>query len=85
MTEAMKFEKYQVVSKATFIVLLCSAIFLTVIYYMRSISSLDGYMFDVSTVTAKDYTVEMNITSDMWEYFEDNQYVKIRNLPIEER
>lgn len=41
---------------------------------MQHTSDLDGYMFDVSTVTAKDYTVEMDITDDMWQDFEDNQY-----------
>ncbi len=55
-------------------VLLCAAIFFIAIYYMRETSSLDGYMFDVSTVTAKDYTVEMDITAEMWDDFETNQY-----------
>lgn len=71
MTDAQKFAKYETISRATLIVLLCSAIFFITVYYMQHTSDLDGYVFDVQTVTAKDYTVEMDITTDMWQDFED--------------
>ena len=85
MTEEQKFAKYEIISKATFTVLLCSAFFFITIYYMQHTSDLDGYMFDVSTVTAADYSVELDITKAMWDDFEANQYEKERNKPVEER
>lgn len=69
MTDAQKYDKYVIISKATVCVLLLSAVFFIVIYYLQSTSNLDGYVFDVQTVTLKDYSVEMDITNSMWEDF----------------
>ena len=44
------------------------------IHYMSSVSYLNGLEFDNENVTASDYTVEMDITEDMWASFLENQW-----------
>lgn len=50
-TAAEKYAKYETIAQASLVVLVCAAIFIVVNYYMLSVSNLDGYVFDVSTVT----------------------------------
>lgn len=66
-------------SQAAFTILLIGAIFIVLVWYMQHTSKLDGMNFDVQTVTASDYTVEMDITSSMWEDFLANQFAAVRD------
>lgn len=63
----------------------CAAVFFIVVYYMQHTSNLDGFDFDVKTVTVQDYTVEMDISNEMWQDFLDNHYEKQREKPSKER
>ena len=40
-----------------------------VIFYMKKTSEMDYKLWDLTTVTAGDFTVELNITKTMWETF----------------
>ena len=44
-------------------------IFLTVIYYLKHISNLKNIDWDVQTITAGDYTVEMGISPEAYKKF----------------
>lgn len=79
MDQAGKWWKWQALSQCTLAVLLMAAIFFIVVFYMQNTSDLDGYLYDVSTVTVQDYTVEMDITNVMWEEFESNFYERHKN------
>ena len=70
MDQAGKWWKWETLSQCTLAVLLMAAIFFIVVFYMQNTSDLDGYLYDVSTVTVQDYTVEMDITTEMWDEFE---------------
>lgn len=81
MTQQAKWETYQTITLATVTVMTCAAVFFIVVYYMQHTSNLDGFDFDVKTVTVQDYTVEMDISNEMWQDFLDNHYEKQRELP----
>jgi len=49
-----------------------SLIYLTGMYYLSSVASIDFKAWDVGTVTASDFTVEYNIPKKVWTKFEDN-------------
>ena len=63
--------------------MLSSFIYILVIYYMQSTSALDTVSYDINTVTAGDYTVEMDITSKMYQSFLDNQFEEVRDIKDE--
>jgi len=44
-------------------------VFMIVIFYMKKTSEMDYKLWDLSTVTASDFTVELNVTKTMWETF----------------
>lgn len=50
-----------------------SIIYLLVIHYLQSVTNLDFKLWDVSTCTAADFTVELTITPTMWRYFKAEQ------------
>lgn len=58
-------EALVVVSLGIFICLL----FLCAIYYLYETSRLEYKTWDVNTVTAADFTVELNITKNMWDTY----------------
>lgn len=70
---------------ASLIVMVCTALFAVINYYMQSTSDLDGYVYDVSTVTVQDYTVEMDISDAMWEEFKNTVYQQQRELQTQQR
>lgn len=84
MQEEEKFEKYNKVTLSTFCVLMIAVIFILCIWYLQHTVDLGGMQYDVSTIVASDYTVEMDITDDMWKEFEDNAYAAYLNLTPQE-
>lgn len=74
MQENEKFFKYRQVTMSVFCVLMISILFVLCIWYIQHTVDLGGMQYDVSTIVASDYTVEMDITDDMWREFEDNAY-----------
>jgi hypothetical protein len=56
----------------SFLIVLSAFIFYCVLYYLRNSSEKDRVAHDISQITANDFTVEMDITKDMYDYFLDN-------------
>lgn len=74
-----KREKGLVVSICACIVAL---IFLVVIFYMKKMAILDFQMWDMKTLTASDFTVEMTITEAVWNQFLANLANHKDSLPM---
>lgn len=72
MNDGQKFDKYNNVAICTFSVMLISIMFVLVIYYAQNTSEINTMVYDVQTVTASDYTVEMDITKSMYDDFLKN-------------
>jgi len=66
--------KYNKVSLAAACILLIAFCFINLIYYMQTASKLDQLAFDLKTITAGDFTVELDITRDMFETFKQEEY-----------
>lgn len=49
-------------------------VFILVLYYLEQTVKLDQKKYDVNTITASDFTVEFDITYDMWKYFLETYY-----------
>jgi len=49
-------------------------LFQRVIIYLQATSKLDMLAQDAATITAGDFTCEMDITPKMWNYFKDVIY-----------
>ena len=58
----------------TGIILFAAFLYMLMIYYLQTTSKLDQQSYDMSTITAGDFTVEMDITAKMWQFFLDNHY-----------
>lgn len=50
---------------------------MTVIYWIKGAGKLQQVEWDVSTTTAGDYTVELTITREMYEWFLENHYYPV--------
>jgi hypothetical protein len=48
---------------------IAALVFLVVIFYMKKMAILDFQMWDMKTLTASDFTVEMTITEALWNQF----------------
>jgi len=49
-------------------------VFILTLYYLEETVHLDQKKFDVNTITASDYTVELDITTAMWNNFLKHHY-----------
>ena len=58
------------------IVMFVSFLFSQLIFYLQQTSKLDAIKFDIETITASDFTVEYEISKDMYLDFECNEYPK---------
>lgn len=47
----------------------CGILFLSVIFYLKKTAGLDFQMWDLQTLTASDFTIEVTITEPMWDKF----------------
>ena len=66
MRDADQAEKYNKVSLVAACILLIAFCFINLIYYMQATSKLDQLAFDMNTITAGDFTVELDIDKDMY-------------------
>ena len=49
--------------------MIIASIYMLCIYYLQEKSDIDFKRWDVNTVTASDFTVQMEITEEQWKYF----------------
>jgi len=69
-------KKYDNISLICAIILFIGFFFILLIYYMQSISKLEQKTYDMNTITAADFTVEFDITEEMWDNFKDKEMGK---------
>lgn len=58
--------------------------FILMIYYLQTTSRLDQLEYDVNTISAGDFTVELSINRNMYKEFIDNFYDPIGSKTKEE-
>jgi len=58
--------------------------FILMIYYLQTTSRLDQLEYDVNTISAGDFTVELSINRTMWSYFLEEHYDPIGSKMKEE-
>jgi len=75
----MQSTTYDILCKAVVIVLFCAFCYSLLIYYMQKTASLEKTLYDMENVTASDYTVELDISKEAYEYYELNQWPKGQN------
>jgi len=56
-------------------------VFLVIIFYLKKTAILDFMAWDVKTLTASDFTVEMIITESIWALFKENLNNHRETLP----
>lgn len=56
-----------------------SFLFSQLIFFLQQTSKLDAIKFDIKTITASDFTVEYEISKDMYDDFLSNQYPNYMN------
>ena len=59
--------KYNKVSLVTACILLIAFCFINLIYYMQATSKLDQLAYDANTITAGDFTVELDVNRQQYE------------------
>jgi len=64
--------KYNKVAFIVAIISFMAFIFGALMHYMRATSKMDQLDYDMNTITAGDFSVEMKITSKQYEYFQKN-------------
>lgn len=69
-------EKFDNISLICAIILFIGFVFILLIRNMQSISKLEQKTYDMNTITAADFTVEFDITEDMYENFKKKEYVQ---------
>jgi hypothetical protein len=66
---ATQAEKYDKVALSTAIIMLIAFLYMLIIYYLRKTSRLDQLEYDMNTISAGDFTVELDITKPMYDEF----------------
>lgn len=69
--------KYKTIAMASIIMMFVAHMFIQVTYYLRQTAKLDLLKYDIETCTAGDYTVEMDITKEMYNDFLINQWPSV--------
>mmetsp|Transcript_8384 Transcript_8384/g.14010 ORF Transcript_8384/g.14010 Transcript_8384/m.14010 type:complete len:683 (+) Transcript_8384:250-2298(+) len=72
--ESEQFRKYEDMAIVTASVIFVGIVFILLIYYLQATSKLDQKKYDVQTITAGDFTVELDISPSMFKFFCDNYY-----------
>jgi len=44
-------------------------IYILVLYYLEKTVKMDKKNFDINTITASDFSVELDISAEMWKHF----------------
>jgi len=65
-TDADQHDKYNKVALVAAQILLIAFCFTNLIYYMQTTSKLDQLAYDANTITAGDFTVELDINREMY-------------------
>jgi hypothetical protein len=60
-------------------------IYIFIIYYLQKVSRLDQLEYDMNTISAGDFTVELDITAEMYQDFMENFYEPIGSKLKEEK
>lgn len=58
----------------TCVYLVVTLTFSIFIFYQKSLTKLNAVKYDISTVTASDFTVEMDISDEAYAHFLKNEY-----------
>lgn len=66
--------KYDTIAKATAIIMFVSFSYMLFIWYLQKSQGIDRLENDMNTITASDFTVELEINREMWEYFQEQHY-----------
>ena len=69
-------EKFRNLSIVSSLSIFVACLFMIVIYNYKKGSKLQQLEWDMSTITPGDYTLQMEITTDLWQYFLQNVYHK---------
>jgi len=72
--EGTQHKKWYELSIVACIYLMITVIFSMFIIYMKSLSKLNAIKYDISTVTASDFTIEMDISDEAYKHFLRNEY-----------
>lgn len=67
-------DKYNKVAAATSIIMAIAFCFTMLIYYLRQISHIQMLDYDMNTITAGDYTIELNISEAQWKEFLSGEF-----------
>jgi hypothetical protein len=67
-------KKYEDVALVSAVFMFIALLFIVLIHFMLKTSKLEEQRFDMNTITAGDYTVELDITREMYQYFLDSRY-----------
>ena len=78
MTDGQKFDTFEKLTVCTFTTMVIAIVYILVIYYAQNSSQIDSIEYDMNTVTASDYSVEMDISASMWESFLVNNYDAVK-------
>jgi hypothetical protein len=78
-TEEANEKKYDTLALGSVVVMFVSFLFSQLIFFLQQTSKLDAIKFDIKTITASDFTVEYEISKEMYEDFISNQYQMYQN------
>jgi hypothetical protein len=67
--EGAQEEKYDKIAKGSSIIMFVAFSYMLFIWYVQKSQGIDQLENDMNTITASDFTVEMNISKDMWKYY----------------
>lgn len=74
-----KEKKYDILALVSVIVMFVSFLFSQLIFFLQQTSKLDAIKFDIKTITASDFTVEYEISKEMFDDFLSNQFPTYRD------
>lgn len=66
--------KYELLCLTCAIIIFAASFYMLVVSYLQETSKMDKQEYDMNTITASDFTVEMNISKEMYQYYLDNEY-----------
>jgi hypothetical protein len=79
MSEGQKHDKYNKITLSVVTVMAIAVIFILTIWYVSNQVELGSMEYDVKTIVTGDYTVELDISKDMFDNFANNYYLKYKN------
>lgn len=75
-TEEEQYEKYNNLTLVTVSILFSAFLYSLLVYWLQQTSKLDQIKYDLKTITAGDFTVEYDITEQMYRTFLKDNYEK---------